>query len=827
MDKPLVTGLRDCWAREGQHLEDHLVEVASSSGSASGPLTEQLRFLAGLLHDAGKARPTWQDYFERSVRKERGVETIPHAYLGAALFAVYANAMLTLKEPSPEETQHYLLLVQDLQDHHGKLRDRTKPPVEVGIPWQESMKRYPPRDAFYSDLNNLVHRSFPSLPLSLRDYQTFINQLGKLEGGWKKRVNMQSMKLQGLTGGSPAAYAPWICRDITGHLIAADRLSASATAKAETALTVEKAKDALETFKAKLRVKFQEAVKQGHQSMAERRQLVHEQTLGCYLEQQDKRWFTLNLPVGWGKTLTSLRVALESAATGRTERIIYVAPYLAILTQAAKELREATGLEVLEHHHLALLSNNVEAREPTDILTMESWRAPVVATTFNQLFRAIFPTSAQQSIRIPALERSFIIIDEPQIINASVYNAFLKGLETLCERLDARAMLITATLPPTYHGLKTTPEPLAPPDVESADRYKLLTHEAPWSEEDVAKQALKRLKTHKQVAVIVNTIADAVRVYRLVEPHAEPGVCLNLHGMMTPLHKAHQIRRVAERLSKKEPVLVISTQVLEAGVDLSFRCILRARPILSSVIQAAGRGNRHAEGEAALVEVFDLLRESGWDTRKLIYQNEQQRRLTDELLPPSGTWREAEASALVNQYLEMLSRVDANIAVFERFRRAAEGEWRQLASLSPFETAGEDDGNEIGIERNASVFVATAEASWLDERVKRWMQHFDVAHIGEIYARYLEKRFMARLEFSDRKRFLSLVRQFVAPLRWRLVPQVCGRVDLDRASILRAQDDSTYHLDTGFGHLLLRNDFDDFERRLEARMTRQFDEGFL
>ena len=93
MDKLVVTSLKDCWARQGQHLEDHLLEVAFSSGTADGSLTEQLRFLAGLLHDAGKARPVWQDYFERSVKKERDVETVPHAYLGAALFAVYAHGV--------------------------------------------------------------------------------------------------------------------------------------------------------------------------------------------------------------------------------------------------------------------------------------------------------------------------------------------------------------------------------------------------------------------------------------------------------------------------------------------------------------------------------------------------------------------------------------------------------------------------------------------------------------------------------------------------------------------------------------------------------------
>lgn len=122
MAKPLVASLDDCWARPEQRLRDHLLEVASMSGDANGNLEEQLAFLAGLLHDAGKARPAWQDYFERSRSREPGLATIPHAYVGAALFAIYARALLDEGEASLESEQLYFLLVQDLQDHHGRLK---------------------------------------------------------------------------------------------------------------------------------------------------------------------------------------------------------------------------------------------------------------------------------------------------------------------------------------------------------------------------------------------------------------------------------------------------------------------------------------------------------------------------------------------------------------------------------------------------------------------------------------------------------------------------------------------------------------------------------
>ncbi len=816
-------------ARPGQPLEENLTQAAFSAGTPEGPLAEQMLFLAGLLHDACKARPTWKEYFERSLAGSRG--KMPHAYVGAALFALYGRDLLDVQSASLEDEQLYYLLVRDIEDHHGKLGDWWEPHLNQSIPpWKSLMISQPPEDTAFAALDALVSQYLPSLNnRSITEYGVFRERLSHLEKRWNRKLLDHQLELDEKLGAAPSAYASWISRDATGCLIAADRLSASGIS-AETALSSDSAKTALQIFKDQLKEKYRKALEDGHSLMADKRSTIHEQALAAYENNRDAPWFDLSLPVGWGKTLISLRVALEHAAAGQAERIVYVAPYLSILSQAAKEIREVTNLEVMEHHHLALLNaasagaDSFEEIEPIDVLTMESWRAPIIATTFNQLFRAVFPKNAQQSIRIPALSGAFIIIDEPQVMDASVYNAFIRGLEALREHSEARVMLVSATIPPTLHALTTPPFPIAP-EVESADRYSLVTHTGTWTEKSVAREAIQRFEQYGQVAVILNTVADAVRVYWRIDKLVVKGVCLNLHGMMTPLHKAHQIEKIKERLDRREPVLVVSTQVLEAGINISFRRVLRARPIFSSIAQTAGRANRHAEGAIATVEVFNFVREEGSDSRKWIYKNEHQTKITDELLPAGGSWSEAQTAGLIKAYFDKLSDVDPNTAALNWFEDAAKGQWSKLAGLSPFETLDEEGGNELA-EQDVRVFVLTGEA-WITPLVKSWMEHFGISNVSDIYASYLNRGFLKSLEFDDRRRFLSLVGQFAVPIRKRLVSRICGDVGLDAPGILRSQDNDDYHLDTGFGHLLLGEDLDDYERRLDAALSRSHNPDHL
>ena len=832
--------LEEYEARPGQSLEAHLTQVAFDAGHPKGSLEEQLLFLAGLLHDAGKARPSWQTYMRESEAGNYRMEKVPHAFLGAALFALYARALLWVQKPSLEDQQLYYLLTRDIYDHHGRLRNWDNPPFDNEPPWMSLLRQKPPEDAAFEVLDVLVRKYFSLTPLEvITNYQVFLSMLGPIENEWATTLLDHQDDLEDTLGTHGVSYAPFVCRNSTGKLIAADRLSASQV-EMDAKLTAAKALEALETFKITLTKKYQQAVDDGKKSMADRRMKVHNDSFANYQNHRDTPWFTLNLPVGWGKTLISLRIALEHAASAKAERIIYVAPYLAILTQAAQEIKEATGLEVLEHHHLALL-NTSEEREPLDVLTMESWRAPIVATSFNQLFRAVFPSRAQHSIRIPAMEKSFIIVDEPQIMNETVYNTFMRGLDVLREKSQAQVMLVTATLPPPDPVLKIDLQEIAP-KVESANRYTIITHSETWDEKRLIEEAEKRFEKYNQVAIILNTIADAVRVYLMLSEQVGEDVCLNLHGLMTPLHKAHRIREIKKRLRDGERVVVVSTQVLEAGVDLSFRCILRARPILSSIFQSAGRGNRHAEGDIAPVEVFNFVRSNGKDTRKFIYDNKQQRHFTDTLLPAPKQWSEAEADELIARYFAELSRSDPNTAFLKRFKEAAQGQWSSLAGMAPFDKLDDEEGNELN-EINARVFVSTAddylklkdeESHETEHPVKTWMSEFGIERVSELYQKYQDKSFLKDIEdFSNRKRFLSLLGQFTAPLRWWLVPRVCEArnvTDVRKLSILRCKNDSLYHLDTGFGYLLLRektNEEANFERQVEAALSREAHDNFI
>jgi len=177
----------------------------------------------------------------------------------------------------------------------------------------------------------------------------------------------------------------------------------------------------------------------------------------------DQHVFTLLLPTGYGKTLTGLRVALEAVRTGRCKRMVYVAPYISILSQSANVIEKATGLRVFLHHHLSILAmgdnpkkpkkvdpkkaredGQREDHQPYDLL--DTWQAPIVATTFNQLFRALFPARAQECLRIPALDGAFVFIDEPQIVNVKVWCAFLRAMAVVAGERKCQVLFCTGAV---------------------------------------------------------------------------------------------------------------------------------------------------------------------------------------------------------------------------------------------------------------------------------------------------------------------------------------------------------------------------------------------
>jgi hypothetical protein len=266
---------------------------------------------------------------------------------------------------------------------------------------------------------------------------------------------------------------------------------------------------------------------------------------------------------------------------------------------------------------------------------------------------------------------------------------------------------------------------------------------------------------------------------------------------MLPGHKAKAIADVRRMLMRKQPVGVICTQVLEAGVDLSFHSVLRALPIFPSVVQAAGRANRHgASGEPAEVAVFDYRRAEGKPSRQFIYRSEHARQQTDAVLA-SAPLAERAVPAALDTYFRRLWQAEPATAPLARFERSAQGEWSALAGLCPFDG---DDGWRV------DVFVPHRDGDrCLSYRMARLMHRFAPNGPAQLLERYLDRAFRRGLDFRNRKRLSALVRQFTVALPNKVAARFTSELP-DCSWLRRLDQPSLYSPETGLAHLLVEAD---------------------
>ncbi|MFO0826158.1 MAG: DEAD/DEAH box helicase [Gemmataceae bacterium] len=489
---------------------------------------------------------------------------------------------------------------------------------------------------------------------------------------------------------------------------------------------------------------------------------LQDHALRKYRDHPDGTVFTLLLPTGYGKTLTGLRIALEAVATGRCKRLIYVAPYISILSQAAAVIRDATGInEVFLHHHLSILGtgdNDAQREDHQRYDLLDTWQAPIVATTFNQLFRALFPARAQECLRIPALDEGFVFIDEPQVVDPGTWCAFLRAMSVAASERRCQVLFATATLPPLEDGLGVATKAVSlADDVRPAvGRYVITTTTEPWNTERVRREVTKAFDQTRSVAVILNTVRDAVDVFNGIAGKPNPNWFF-LAAMMLPGHKARIIAEIKHRLDPKNsdgrPTGVACTQILEAGVDLSFRALFRATPIFSSIAQSAGRANRHGEGKLSEVVVFPFCRDDGTDSRKFVYRDSTFVPVTDAVLAANPRIDESELPQVMAEFYKKCWAENARTESLGWFGRAAHGEWTALAGREPFG----------GDYPRIDVLVPFAE-SFLADHHRRILESFGVKTAGELLDGYAQGDLISGIIGKDlfirRKQLSALLQQF-------------------------------------------------------------------
>jgi CRISPR-associated endonuclease/helicase Cas3 len=314
--------------------------------------------------------------------------------------------------------------------------------------------------------------------------------------------------------------------------------------------------------------------------------------------------FSLTVPTGGGKTLSSLAFALEHAVEHGKRRVIYAIPYTSIIEQTADIFREIFGEAVVEHH-----SNLDPERETAKSrLAAENWDAPLVVTTNVQLFESLFAARTSQCRKLHNLVNSIIVLDEAQLLPPEFLDPILAVLRDLSSHYGVSVVLSTATQPAfkprqgfgwKFEGLDPVREIMADPDFLYRDLKRVdvkLPHDLHVSE-DWASLA-ERIREHDQVLVIVNRREDA-RVLAKLLPDA-----IHLSANLCGEHRSRLIAEIRERLQRKEPLQVVSTQLIEAGVDVDFPVVFRALAGLDSIAQAAGRCNREGKLTDGLGQVF-------------------------------------------------------------------------------------------------------------------------------------------------------------------------------------------------------------------------------
>jgi len=301
--------------------------------------------------------------------------------------------------------------------------------------------------------------------------------------------------------------------------------------------------------------------------------------------------------------------ALNHAIEHDLERIIFAIPYTSIIEQTADIYRGIFGAEaVLEHHSSVTPDDEGDAlaRGVTWArLAAENWDAPIIVTTTVQLFESLFSNKTSKCRKLHNLARSIIVLDEAQTLPASLLKTILDGLNQLVENYGTSVVLCTATQPafefsPELGNLSDIKE-IVPDTARLFDALKRVKYESPhnnetWSWPRVAEE----MSSAEQALAIVNTKTEALALLaELNEPDT-----FHLSTLLCGAHRRDVLDEVRSRLSSGEPCRLVSTQVVEAGVDIDFPLVLRAVGPFDRIVQAAGRCNREGRLTSGRVVIF-------------------------------------------------------------------------------------------------------------------------------------------------------------------------------------------------------------------------------
>jgi CRISPR-associated endonuclease/helicase Cas3 len=559
-----------------QLLSDHLSNTAKLAAEMAKEFgCSEWGYLAGLWHDLGKYQGAFQE-------RIRGVKSaVEHSGAGAA----HAHACFGAKG---------LPLAFVIAGHHAGLANLRVGEAEQPTPLMERLKTN----------NQSLTAILTSIPPEIRRVEE-----PKLPQSLTVTASLEPAEMAKLRRASEF----WT-RFLFSSLVDADRLDTEAfsTPKmsglrsrfASLAELSARLDDGIEVRMAKL---------SPEESGTRVNQVRREVLDACRKAAENPGGiFSLTVPTGGGKTLSAMSFALRHALRNELTRVIVIIPYTSIIEQNAAVYKEALRSEnVIEHHSVYRPQGQDNEATTRHELAVENWDAPVIVTTSVQFFETLFSNHPSVCRKLHNIARSVIILDEVQTLPPGLLLPIVEAIEDLTKRYGCSVVLSTAT-PPALKARHSFPQGLgnvhhiiSDPGGLARDLKRV---EYVWPDPKAAgvvwRDLAGELSQHHQVLAIVHRRQDARILAHDLKNLSSPESVFHLSALMCPVHRLAVIRHIKRRLDERLLCRVVSTQLVEAGVDLDFPVVYRALGGLSSIVQAAGRCNREGRLKIGKVVVF-------------------------------------------------------------------------------------------------------------------------------------------------------------------------------------------------------------------------------
>lgn len=704
-----------------QHcLSEHLLEVANlAATNAADFKSENWARLAGIWHDLGKYRSGFQKYIRQSRDADAHIEgriggrDKTHSAAGALWAQQYLPEKMGKEGQVAARVLSYLIA-----GHHAGLDN-----------WFQGLS-----DRFASDD---TQREFADT-VAAQPHEDILRPNLVFP-------DLSKVPVDGKNGRPPGAFALWV-RMLFSSLVDADFLDTErfldgnkfALRKGYPSIA-----ELAQSFDRHIVLKL-EALRERGEDGTQVNRLRAEVLQQCRHKAKMKPGvFTLTVPTGGGKTLSSLAFALAHATAYDKRRVIYAIPYTSIIEQTADVFRDIFGDDnIIEHH------SNVESEAPEETqrsrLACENWDAPIIVTTNVQLFESLFARKTSRCRKLHNLVGSVIVLDEAQLLPVDFLQPILDVLGLLVRDYGVTLLLCTATQPALtkqesfdpsrgMRGFSSTEVTEIVDDVPSlyaalkrveVHRPADLNVKREWAE------IKAEVEKHDAALTIVNRRKDAATLYRLLRVDLGEGL-FHLSALMCAQHRSDTIRRIKSELAKyrsgeSKHVHVVSTQLVEAGVDLDFPIVFRAMAGLDSIAQAAGRCNREGRLTQGNVYVF-----------------------VPPTLPPPGLLRQAESECRVvwGQLSDFVDPIDVSLypqyfrrlyaqdldkkRICEALKVGREGDVRFRDASDDFRLIDEKDGTTVivryrsvdakdGIDSLIGKLEAEGPQRWLMRKLQRY-----------------------------------------------------------------------------------------------------------